>query len=344
MCLYQPQFNHGNFDERLRFGAIMEKKVVYIHNNVCKETNEQIALKTLFEDTTQTVYWVQYEVATEEEWQYLVENLPLTDAEKLFFNDRKAFPRVEVVGTTGMYLRIPSSNYWEEATHFIHFLLLGNIIISVTRSESKTLDKAALQLSLGEKLEGREGIFFLLYLLENVEEHLVNNYLEARSIISSFISSLENIPQIKDNDKVVEIKGRLASITGQCEEFLFACTLLRNILVVPVYPAATKKMLNDIVDTLTHLEYSMRKLDKCLEDQLHRIDSHLRALSDKRLRILTVLSSIFLPLTFISSLYGMNFEHMPEYSYEYAYPLCLGIMFCITFGMVIYYAIKGWFR
>ena len=111
MCLYQPQFNHGNFDERLRFGAIMERKVVYIHNNVCKETNEQIALKTLFEDTTQTVYWVQYEVVTEEEWRYLVENLPLTDAEKLFFNDRKAFPRVEVVGTTGMYLRIPSSNY-----------------------------------------------------------------------------------------------------------------------------------------------------------------------------------------------------------------------------------------
>lgn len=322
----------------------MEKKVVYIHNNVCRETNEEIALHTLFEDHSQTVYWVQYEAASEEEWQKLVEALPLSESEKLFFNDRKAFPRVEVVGVAGMYLRIPSSNHWEERTHFIHFLLMGNVVISVTRNESKTLDKAALQLSLGEKLEGKEGIFFLLYLLENVEEHLINNYLEARSIISSFFSSLENIPQIKDNSKVVEIKGRLANITGQCEEFLFACTLLRNILAQPTYPAATKKMLNDIVDTLTHLEYSMRKLDKCLDDQLHRIDSHLRALSDKRLRVLTVLSSIFLPLTFISSLYGMNFEHMPEYSYEYAYPFCLGAMFCIALGMVIYYAKKGWFR
>lgn len=322
----------------------MEKKIVYIHNNICKETNEEIALHTLFEDHSQTVYWVQYEVASEEEWHELAEVLPLSESEKLFFNDRKAFPRVEVVASTGLYLRIPSSNHWEERTHFIHLLLMGNVVVSVTKNESKTLDKAAQQLYLGAKAEGKEAIFFLLYLLECIEEHLLNNYLEARSIISSFILSLENIPQIKDNDKVVEIKGRLINITGQCEEFLFACALLRNILAVPAYPAATKKVLNDLVDTLTHLEYSMQKLDKCLEDQLHRIDSHLRALSDKRLRVLTVLSSIFLPLTFISSLYGMNFEHMPEYSYEYAYPLCLGIMFCIALGMVIYYAKKGWFR
>ncbi len=322
----------------------MEKKVVYIHNNVCKEADEEIALNKLFEEHSQNVYWVNYEVATEEEWRDLVETLPISESEKLFFNDRKAFPRVEVIQPTGMYLRIPSSNHWEELTHFIHLLLVGNVVVSITRSESKTLDKAYQQLSLGEKLEGKEGVFFLLYLLECVEEHLINNYLEARSIISSFIASLESVPGVQVNDKIVEIKGRLLNITGQCEEFLFACTLLRTILVAPLYPAETRKMLNDILDTLTHLEHSMRKLDNRLEDQLHRIDSHLRQLSDKRLRVLTVVSSIFLPLTFISSLYGMNFEHMPEYTYQYAYPVCLGIMFCIALGMVIYYAIKGWFR
>lgn len=322
----------------------MEKKLVYIHNNVCKEADEEIVLNKLFEEHSQNVYWANYEVAAEEEWRDLVEDLPLSESEKLLFNDRKAFPRVEVVQQSGLYLRIPSSNFWEEATHFIHLLLVGNVVVTITRAESKTLDKAYQQLSVGAKLEGREGIFFLMYLLECVEENLVNNYLEARSIISSFIASLENVPQVQNNDKVVEIKGRLANITGQCEEFLFACTLLRTILAAPLYPAATKKMLNDILDTLTHLEHSMRKLDSCLEDQLHRIDSHLRELSDKRLRVLTVVSSIFLPLTFISSLYGMNFEHMPEYTYQYAYPICLGIMFCIALGMVIYYAVTGWFR
>ena len=83
------------------------------------------------------------------------------------------------------------------------------------------------------------------------------------------------------------------NITGQCEEFLFACTLLRTVISVSFFPAHTKKLLNDIFRYARPCRASMHKLDKHLEDQLHRIDSHFRELSDKRLRILTVLSSIF---------------------------------------------------
>ena len=81
-----------------------------------------------------------------------------------------------------------------------------------------------------------------MYLLEGIEEHLINNYLEARSIINSFIKSLESIPDDQDNDNVVKIKGRLMNITGQCEEFLFACTLLRTVISVSFFPAHTKKI------------------------------------------------------------------------------------------------------
>lgn len=322
----------------------MEKKIIYIHNNISKEVNQEVTVASILAQKPHDLYWFDFEALTDFDWKDLVDSLPLSENEKYFFYDQKAFPRVEVVQTTGLYLRIPTSNRWEEEFHFVHLLLIGNVIISITKNESKTLEKAIQQLDIGASLEGREGIFLLLYILENLEERLINNYLEARSIISSFILSLASTPKAEDNDKVVEIKGRLGKITGQCEEFIFSCTLLRTVLSTPIYPAGTKKLLNDILDTLTHLEHSMRKLDKHLEDQLHRIDSHLRELADKRLRILTVLSSIFLPLTFISSLYGMNFEHMPEYGYEYAYPICLGVMACIALIMICYFAVKGWFR
>lgn len=322
----------------------MDKKVVFIHNNICKETGQEVVLEELFAEQSQNLYWVNYEISTDDEWGELLAALPLSEFEQRFFIDKKAFPRVEVVQSAGLYLRIPTSNRWEETTYFIHLVLLGNIVLTITKNESETLDKAYQQLQAGVKLEGEEGIFLLMYLLEGMEEHLINNYLEARSIINSFIKSLESIPDDQDNDNVVKIKGRLMNITGQCEDFLFACTLLRTVISVSFFPAHTKKLLNDILDTLAHVEQSMHKLDKHLEDQLHRIDSHFRELSDKRLRILTVLSSIFLPLTFISSLYGMNFEHMPEYGYEYAYPICLGIMLFIGLGMIVYYAVKGWFH
>ena len=62
---------------------------------------------------------------------------------------------------TGLYLRIPTSNRWEETTYFIHLVLLGNIVLTITKSEGETLDKAYQQLQAGVKLEGKEGIFFI---------------------------------------------------------------------------------------------------------------------------------------------------------------------------------------
>ncbi|MFO7648666.1 MULTISPECIES: magnesium transporter CorA family protein [Halomonas] len=61
------------------------------------------------------------------------------------------------------------------------------------------------------------------------------------------------------------------------------------------------------------------------------------------MRILTVITAIFVPLTFIAGLYGMNFEHMPELGYRYAYFVVLGIMLGIGLTLVWLFRRKGWF-
>ena len=60
------------------------------------------------------------------------------------------------------------------------------------------------------------------------------------------------------------------------------------------------------------------------------------------MRLLTLISTIFIPLTFIVGVYGMNFEHMPELHYKWAYPACWGVMLLITIGMIIYFRRKKW--
>ncbi|MCO5230431.1 MAG: magnesium/cobalt transporter CorA [Chitinophagales bacterium] len=60
------------------------------------------------------------------------------------------------------------------------------------------------------------------------------------------------------------------------------------------------------------------------------------------MKILTILSSIFIPLTFIVGVYGMNFNNMPELEWEYGYFLILGLMLLIAFGMGIYFKRKKW--
>ncbi len=67
------------------------------------------------------------------------------------------------------------------------------------------------------------------------------------------------------------------------------------------------------------------------------------------MRVLTVIATIFIPLTFIVGVYGMNFEHpdspwaMPELHWYYGYPLTWGIMIAVVLAMVIYFKRRDWF-
>jgi magnesium transporter len=59
-------------------------------------------------------------------------------------------------------------------------------------------------------------------------------------------------------------------------------------------------------------------------------------------RVLTVVSSIMLPLTLIAGIYGMNFEHMPELKWELGYPAVLGVMGALGLGLVGVFWRLGW--
>jgi len=74
-------------------------------------------------------------------------------------------------------------------------------------------------------------------------------------------------------------------------------------------------------------------------------DTYMGSMSNRMnniMRLLTLISTIFIPLTFIVGVYGMNFEHMPELHYKWAYPACWGVMLLITIGMIIYFRRKKW--
>lgn len=74
----------------------------------------------------------------------------------------------------------------------------------------------------------------------------------------------------------------------------------------------------------------------------HTMDQQAR--TEGRLRVLTVLSAVFLPLTLLSGIYGMNFVNMPELDDRYAYFIVLGGMAALAISMILYFARKGWLR
>ena len=61
------------------------------------------------------------------------------------------------------------------------------------------------------------------------------------------------------------------------------------------------------------------------------------------MKTLTIVSAIFIPLTFIVGVYGMNFDHMPELRYKYGYYTVVGGMVLIVLGMIYYFKRRRWF-
>ena len=61
------------------------------------------------------------------------------------------------------------------------------------------------------------------------------------------------------------------------------------------------------------------------------------------MKTLTIVSAIFIPLTFIVGVYGMNFENMPELKYPYGYHTVVGIMVLLGIAMLIYFKKRRWF-
>jgi magnesium transporter len=74
-------------------------------------------------------------------------------------------------------------------------------------------------------------------------------------------------------------------------------------------------------------------------------DTYLSSVSNRMnevMKVLTIIATIFIPVTFVAGVYGMNFHRMPELTWPWGYPLALLVMLLIAAGMLVYFRRKRW--
>jgi magnesium transporter len=101
-----------------------------------------------------------------------------------------------------------------------------------------------------------------------------------------------------------------------------------------------------LVDIYLHSQAVVGELDVLRELAANSLDAYNTALAQKMnevMKVLTIFSSIILPMSFIASVYGMNFEHMPELKWEYGYLFAIGIMAFFAVILLAYFKKREWF-
>lgn len=126
-----------------------------------------------------------------------------------------------------------------------------------------------------------------------------------------------------------------------------------NVLIRDGHPLVNDRVLRYFKDCYDHTVQIIDTIEIYRELASGLMDVYLSSVSNKMnevMKLLAVISTIFIPLTFVAGVYGMNFNtaispwNMPELDWYWGYPLCLAIMLVIALGLTAYFWRLGWFK
>jgi len=184
------------------------------------------------------------------------------------------------------------------------------------------------------------------YLLYRLTDIIVDNYYSVLDAVGTQIEIIED--QVYSNPS----EENFLRIQKIKKDLLF----LRKVLY-PLRDALGKitKDESDLIETRTiryfsdvydHVVHLIDSLDTYNDLTSGLMDIHINAMNTRMnevMKVLTVISTIFMPLTFLVGVYGMNFRYMPELDWKFGYPAVWTVIILMTIVMIAYFKYKKWF-
>jgi len=167
-------------------------------------------------------------------------------------------------------------------------------------------------------------------------------------VVESMGTRIEELEERVLADASPETLRELNSIKGQLLALRRAITPQReavNKLIRDENELISQTARTYLRDTHDHVVQTTEAVESARELVNGQINTYLTVISNRMnevMKTLTIVASIFIPLTFMAGIYGMNFEHMPELQKQWAYPALLVLMTLTAGGMVLYFWRKGW--
>ncbi|MDP5231858.1 MAG: magnesium/cobalt transporter CorA [Cellulophaga sp.] len=189
------------------------------------------------------------------------------------------------------------------------------------------------------RTRGADYLFFALL------DAIVDNYFAILEHINDTIESLED--EVYDNPtpevahKIQDLKKEVLKIRRKIapvKEIVSRLVETQSKLI----SSDTKLFLRDVQDHCIEINESLQIYREMSMSLMEMYMSNMSNKMNEVMKVLTIMASIFIPLTFIVGVYGMNFDHMPELHWDYGYLGVWGIMIAMFVGLLIYFKSKNW--
>ncbi|WKN46059.1 magnesium/cobalt transporter CorA [Tunicatimonas pelagia] len=245
-----------------------------------------------------------------------------------------------------LFITLKMLNFNKE-THYIErehisFILTPQVLISFQEHRKDVFDPVRERLEVAKGRIRKRGVDYLLYALMDV---IVDNYYTViEEYNEQFILLEDNIVR----NPTQEAMERITFYNRNVVELRKSILPLRD---------ALNKLINDesfveqaslrfFQDVYSHLDQAINTMETQREILNGLMNLYMSMLSNKMnnvMKTLTIIATIFIPLTFVAGIYGMNFQYMPELAWKWGYPTVMGSMLVAGLLMYIWMRTKQWF-
>jgi magnesium transporter len=224
----------------------------------------------------------------------------------------------------------------------VSLLLFDSLLISVEERESSLFKPVEERLHAEGGRMRLQGVDYLAYALLDAA---VDQYFPTLERVGEQLDEVEDVLlESPDRESFQRLHGikrdllRIRKATWPLREMVGAFTRTDS----QVVRDPTRVWLRDVYD---HAVQIIDIVETFREMTQELVDLYLSSVSNRMnevMKVLTVIATIFMPLTFLAGLYGMNFTHMPELAWRWGYPAVVGVMLVVAGGMAWMFRRRGW--
>ncbi len=230
----------------------------------------------------------------------------------------------------------------------ISLVVQPDVVLSVRERRSDLFEPIRARLRLGKPRIRGGGTGYLAYaLIDTVVDHIFPVLESIGDSMEDIEASLLDRPDPEDVAALHELRSQLLVIRKSVWP-------LRDMLSglyrssEDFFNDETRLYLRDVVD---HATMAVDIVETLREMVSSLMDLYLSSVSNRMneiMKVLTIIATIFIPLSFVAGLYGMNFDpsvsplNMPELGWYWGYPFALGVMAVVALGLLVFFRRRGW--
>jgi magnesium transporter len=227
--------------------------------------------------------------------------------------------------------------------HQLSLILLENVMISFTEEDSDFFAPIYKRMNVAGSRMAKNGVDYLAWAVMDLGVDQTISYIRELELglenVESLIINSKSLPDLPDvhvaRSEATQLYRALRPFKGVAQHL--------NVIENPLIKGSTKVYLNDLLDhvgfAIESTEF-LREQGASLRELYYTTTSHRM---NEVMKLLAIVSAIFMPLSFLAGMYGMNFVNIPELGNQYGYFILLGVFILLASCLITIFKKRGWF-